>query len=130
MDLLQDGQLDNKKCEFFNSFKFIKKSLISAHFFNSVDKNSMPSKKSTKLAVAVCIKVHLKAYSSETIDMALVWNMPKFRFINGKTIHNRLGNAFLKRICIQKFLIFKILDSTHDTLKITKLLLKQLQTTL
>jgi len=67
MDLLQDGQLDNKK----------------------FDKNSIPSKKSAKLAVAVCIKVHIKAFSSETIDIALVWNMPKFRFINGKTIHNR-----------------------------------------
>ena len=91
MDLLQDGQLDNKKCEFFSHLNFLN-ILIYVQYFYSVDKNSIPSKKSAKLAVAVCIKVHIKAFSSETIDIALVWNMPKFRFINGKTIHNRLGD--------------------------------------
>jgi hypothetical protein len=44
----------------------------------------VPDRKSAKLAVAVCVNVSIKANSKETIDFALVWNMPKIYF-DGKS---------------------------------------------
>ena len=40
------------------------------------------TKKASKLCIAVCVKVKVKAMSSETIDFSLVWNMPNLIFNN------------------------------------------------
>ena len=58
-------------------------------FFFKDDSKVIPNQKS-KLAVAVCVKVHIKAKSSEKIDFSLVWNMPNIRFNDESKLYKRL----------------------------------------
>lgn len=55
----------------------------------------MPSKK-TKLAVAVCAKVTVKAHSSQNIDFTLVWHMPKIKFLKGTKTYDRYYTRYFE----------------------------------
>ena len=47
------------------------------------------TKKASKLCIAVCVKVKVKAMSSETIDFSLVWNMPRVSFVGNQKTYNK-----------------------------------------
>jgi non-lysosomal glucosylceramidase len=58
LDLLRDGHLDNLD---FNAERAM-------------------TRKDSKLTIAVCVNVLVKAQKSEQIDFSLVWHMPKIHF--------------------------------------------------
>jgi uncharacterized protein (DUF608 family) len=58
MDLMNDGNLDNVE----------------------YSEEKAQARKDSKLTVAVCVKVLVKALKSERIDLSLVWHMPKIHF--------------------------------------------------
>jgi len=95
MDLLDDGNLDNIECILrWNLLLLCYIFFIS--FYIEDDLNKIPSRKTTKLAIAVAVKVIVKANSKETIDFSLVWNMPNIFFSgNSKKIMKRFEICIL-----------------------------------
>jgi non-lysosomal glucosylceramidase len=65
--------------------------------FISVNKGVKQPKLSSKLSVAVCVKINVKANSSESIKFSLVWNMPKVSFRNPKNVYTRYYTKFFEQ---------------------------------
>ncbi len=96
MDLLHDGQLDNKKCKKNLQIHIYMKNYIKNFFFFFITKIILiiivqqSLKKNGRLAIAVCAKIKINAHSTEKIDFSLVWNMPNVCFFENRVTYKRL----------------------------------------
>jgi hypothetical protein len=54
-----------------------------------VNSSKSGPKKSSKLCIAVCVQVKVKAMSKETVDFSLTWNMPKVQFYGQQATYKR-----------------------------------------
>ena len=59
-------------------------------FFVSVEEKLHSNFPSSKLAIAVCAQVKVKANSKEKIEFSLVWHMPEIYFGDRKQMYKRL----------------------------------------
>lgn len=68
---------------------------IKNTYLIKVDEDLSQKHKSLRLAIAVCVNIKVKPFSKETIDISIVWNMPKIHFTGDtERIYNRYYTRF------------------------------------